>query len=140
MNSISPLAIGTHIGPGQVWSLTADVRTQRQRMGLQPQRTGCDRGVDAEMAPPGRFIAAAVHFAMMAAAQRHGKLVADPAPERARLHEAQVVGIRRAAAADQARQFGQRSDVIAIAQAPRLRQRQPALVDHRGARPGRRRR
>ncbi len=104
-------------------------------MGFQPQGAGRDVRIDAGLAPPFRFIAAAVHFAMMAAAQRHGEFVADLAPERRGLREAQVVGIRGPAAADQARQFGQRSDVIAIAQAPRLRQRQPALVDHRSARP-----
>ena len=40
---------------------------------------------------------------MVAAAEGHRELVADLAAERARLHEAQVVGIGGFAAADKAR-------------------------------------
>ena len=43
---------------------------------------------------------------MMAAAQRHGELVADLAAERPALREAQVVGVGRLPAADQARLLG----------------------------------
>ena len=66
-------------------------------MSFQPEGAGCNGRIDFGLAPPCHFIAAAVHFAMMAAAQRHGEFVADPAPERARLREAQMMRIGGAA-------------------------------------------
>jgi hypothetical protein len=39
---------------------------------------------------------------MMGPVQRDGKLIADPAPQGARLHEPQVMRVRRATAADKA--------------------------------------
>ena len=52
---------------------------------------------------------------VMAAAERHRELVAGLAAERARLHEAQMVGIRRLAAAQQARLLGDKSQVLLVA-------------------------
>ena len=66
---------------------------------------------------------------MMASAQRDGELVADFAAERPALGEAQVMGIRRPAAADQARLLGHISDVISVPDPARLRKSQCALVD-----------
>ena len=61
---------------------------------------------------------------MVAAAERHGELVADFAPERAALGEAQMVCIARLAAADQARLLSDEPDVVAVTDPPWLRQRQ----------------
>jgi hypothetical protein len=43
----------------------------------QPQHPGSALGVYSTLVPPGRFVTAAMHFAMMAAAERNGELVAD---------------------------------------------------------------
>ena len=68
-------------------------------------------------------------FAMMAAAQRHDELIADLAAEGAALREAQMMGICRPAAANQARLFGHELDVFLVAKAARLGMGQSALVD-----------
>ena len=62
-------------------------------MRLQPQRAGGGGRVDASLLPPGRFVAAAMDLAMMAAAERHRELVADLAAERPMLGEAQMMRI-----------------------------------------------
>jgi hypothetical protein len=62
--------------------------------------------VDSDFVPPSGFVAAAMKFAVVSAAQRHGKFVADLAGERAALGKAYVVRIRRPAAADQAGLLG----------------------------------
>jgi hypothetical protein len=51
----------------------------------------------------------AMDLAMMAPTQRHGELIADLAPERPALREAQMVGIRRLAAANEASLRGDES-------------------------------
>ena len=71
-------------------------------MRLQPQRAGSNGRINASIFPPSDFIATAMDLAMMAAAQRHGELIADLAPERWVLREAQVVSIRGLPAANQA--------------------------------------
>jgi len=48
---------------------------------------------------------------MMAAAQRNGELIADLPPERPRLREPQVVGIRGLATTNQTRLLGNRFDI-----------------------------
>jgi hypothetical protein len=47
-----------------------------------------------------------MHFAMMSAAERDRKLIADLAAKRSPLRKAQVMGIGRTTAADQTRLFG----------------------------------
>ncbi len=61
---------------------------------------------------------------MVAAAERHGELVADFAAEGARLGEAQMMSIARLAAADQAGLLSDVPDVVAVTDPPWLRQRQ----------------
>ena len=80
-----------------------------------------------------RFVAAAMDLAMMAAAQGHREFVADLAAERWALREAKVVGVRWLPAADQARLLGNETDVIAVADPPRLREGEHALVNSFGA-------
>ena len=64
-----------------------------QRVRLQPERAGSDSRINAGIFPPCGFIATAMDLAMMAAAQRHGELIADLATECAVLREAQMMGI-----------------------------------------------
>ena len=64
-------------------------------MCFEPKRTrGCSR-IDLDIAPPCGFIAMTVNFSVMAPAQGHGEFVADLAPKRLALGEAQMVGITR---------------------------------------------
>ena len=91
-------------------------------MGLEPKRSGNRGWIDFRLAPPCGFIAVTVDFAVVAAAERHGELVADFSPERAALGEAQMVGITRLAAADQARLLSDEPDVVAVTDPPWLRQ------------------
>ena len=98
-------------------------------MCLRPQRSGGADRIDSSFAPPDAFVAAVVDLAVMAAAQRDGELVADLAPEGAALREAQVMGIGRSAAADQAGLLGHIFDVVAVTDPARLRQGECALVD-----------
>ena len=56
----------------------------------------------------------AVQLAMMAATERHGELVADLASQRASLRMAQMVSVRRLAAADQASLLGDIVDMIVV--------------------------
>jgi hypothetical protein len=58
---------------------------------------------------------------VMAAAQRHGEFIAHFSTERAVLREAQMMGVGRPAAADQARLFGHELDVVFITKAARFR-------------------
>jgi hypothetical protein len=48
---------------------------------------------------PSLFIAVPVNGPMVDAAERHNKLIAHPAPQGARLHESEVMGVRRLPAA-----------------------------------------
>jgi hypothetical protein len=66
---------------------------------------------------------------MMGAAQRDRKLVADPTPQGARLHEAQVMWVRGAAPADEAGLPSNELEMRAIPVAARLTQRERAFVD-----------
>ena len=66
---------------------------------------------------------------MVAAAQRDGELVTRLAAKRPRLRNAQVMGIGGLAAADQARLVGDKSQMVLIADAPRLGECEGAFVD-----------
>jgi hypothetical protein len=66
---------------------------------------------------------------VVAAAQRHGELIAHFSPECAVLREPQMMGIGWHAAANQTRLFGHELDVISVTKAARLGMDQLALVD-----------
>ena len=57
-------------------------------MGFKPECAGRAGRINVRPLPPGRFIAAAMHFAMMTAAERHGKFVAHLAAKRPMLGKA----------------------------------------------------
>ena len=58
---------------------------------------------------------------MVPPTQRDGEFIADFACKRATLGKSQMVSIRRLSAADQARSFGDGSDLLAVANPARLR-------------------
>jgi len=64
-------------------------------MRCQPKHAGIDGGIDAGIFPPSSFVAAAVDLAVVAAAQRHGELIAHLAPERLKLGEPNTNSRRR---------------------------------------------
>ena len=70
---------------------------------------------------------------MVAPAQRHRKLIAHLPAQCAVLCKTQMMGIRGSATADQTRLLAHVSNVLAVTNPPRLRQRQPALIDHTGS-------
>jgi hypothetical protein len=61
-----------------------------------------------------------MHLAMMPSAQWHGKLIADLATESPGLGKAQMMRVRRAATADQARLLGNMADMFAITDTARF--------------------
>jgi hypothetical protein len=71
----------------------------------------------------------AMDFAMMAAAERDGELVADFAAECPALGKVQVVGVAGLAAADQAGLLRDEPEVIAVADAPWLWEGEGGFVD-----------
>ena len=46
-------------------------------MRFEPERTGSRTGINAGLFPPCRLVVTAMDLAMMAAAERHNKLIAD---------------------------------------------------------------
>ncbi len=60
---------------------------------LLPQGLRHAERIEARLRPPPRFVTNAMEFAMMNAAERHRELVADLAPERARLSKAQMMRV-----------------------------------------------
>ena len=84
---------------------------------LLPQAKGNRHGIDAEFGPPCGFVAAAVNFAVMNAAQRHGELVAHLSAECARLGKAYVVRLAWLPPAHRARLPGDEAQVFLVAKA-----------------------
>jgi hypothetical protein len=97
-------------------------------MCLQPKLASRNSRGNSCLLPPSGFVAAAVKFAMMTAAEWEGELIADLTPQCAALGKAQVMGIARRTAAYQARLFGDEPDVLTIANAPRLGEGKDSFV------------
>ena len=98
-------------------------------MRLQPKRAGLDGRINAGLPPPIGLLPAAVQLAMVTPAQRDSELIADLAPEGRMLCKSQVMRVRGPPAANQARLLGNRFDMIAVADPPRLWDGQHALID-----------
>ena len=81
------------------------------------------------MPPPCPLVARAMRAAMMPSTEWNSELVADLAAERARLCEAEVMGVRRLAATDEAGLLGDEAKVHSIAVTARFGNREDALVD-----------
>src|SRR5262249_18389509 len=97
--------------------------------GVLPELTGDLDRIDASLLPPGFFIAASMHRAVMRAAEWDGKFIACFAAERARLHKSDVMRVRGLAAAQQTRLLHYKAKVIPVAIAPRRPNCQHALID-----------
>ena len=69
-------------------------------MRLQPKGTSRCGWIDTDLAPPGGFIATAMHFAVVTPAQWNGELITDLPSECRRLCKAQMMRIGGAPAAD----------------------------------------
>ena len=69
-------------------------------------------------------------LAVMGPAQRRDKFVADLAAQRTRLHEAQVMGIRRRSPTHETRLLHDEPQMLLVAIAPRLGDGEDALVDN----------
>ena len=68
--------------------------------GVFPKLAGDLEGVDAGLLPPPRFLVTRpVNFVVMRTAERNGEFIARLAAKSARLHQSDVVGVRRFAAA-----------------------------------------
>ena len=106
------------------------------RVRVSPKLVSGGERIDAGLFPPCEFVARAVNFAMMHAAERDNELVADLTPECTLLREPKMMRVRRLAPADQAWALGYPLDVNFIAKPPRLRQGQRAFVNPRGERCG----
>jgi hypothetical protein len=85
------------------------------RVRLRPQAGGNDQGIDSLFLPPGALVAPPVKFAMVQPADRDGEAVADSPAHRPVLGKLDVVGIRRGAAADEARLSRHKPQMVAIA-------------------------
>jgi hypothetical protein len=72
-------------------------------MRLEPQTSCGDVWVNPGFFPPVAFVTVAMNFAMMAATECDNPLVANLSPKCAALREAQMMRVRRYAAADKAR-------------------------------------
>jgi hypothetical protein len=70
--------------------------------------------IDPGRLPPGPLVACAMNGAMMGATERYRKFIACLAAKRARLHEPQVVSVRRPAAAEQARLVGYEPKMLLV--------------------------
>ena len=75
--------------------------------------------VDTLAGPPSFLIACVVQRAMVCKAERHNPLVANLKGHRAGLGEAEVVGLARAASADEACFGGHHTQVVSVPEAPR---------------------
>ena len=74
-------------------------------MGFQPKLARQADGLETGFRPPVRFLAGAVQFAMVCAAQWDRELVADLEAETAGLRKPQMVGVAGLASADEAGLF-----------------------------------
>src|SRR5271165_6187917 len=80
-----------------------------------PELASHIKRIDAGGLPPGLLVAGAMNGTMMGAAERDRELIAYLATERPRLHKPQVMGVRRLAAAEQARLVDYEPKMLLIA-------------------------
>ncbi len=98
-------------------------------MGRKPQVSGFRDRVEVGSLPPPGFVAGAMNFTMMAAAQRDGELVAHLAAQSPVLRKAQVMSVGRLAAANETGMLGNEPDMLAIAKPTWFGEGEGALVD-----------
>ena len=80
------------------------------------------------MLPPYALVAALMEFTVVSTAQWYGELIADFAPKCALLREPEMMGVRRAATAGEARLGAYELQMISISQPKRFTQRRNGLL------------
>ena len=105
---------------------------RRERMRFEPQCTGGDSRINADLLPPRRLVATAMDFAMMAAAERYGEFVANLSAKGPLLRKAQMMGIRGRTTANQTWLFGDEPYMLAISNSALFGVAKFTLVDVRG--------
>ena len=111
------------------------MRIGRKRMRFEPQSARRIGRIHSYLPPPSGFVAKAVHLPMMSSTQGDSEFIAGLAAECPALRKAQVMGIRRLAAANQTRLLGHMPDVITVSDPARLWQRQHTFIDRLRSRP-----
>ena len=96
---------------------------------MLPQLSSNHDRIEFEFVPPCRFVAPAMKDPVVGPAKGNRELVADPAAQRSRLGKSQVVGVRRPAAAQEARLGGNELEMRTIAVAAWFAQRESAFID-----------
>jgi hypothetical protein len=89
-------------------------------MGFEPERSRGTGRINTEFTPPCRLITVTMKLPMMSPAQRDRERVADFPAQCTILGKPQMVGIARLTTADEARLLGDKPDMLAIANPPRL--------------------
>jgi hypothetical protein len=105
------------------------VRGATENAGLVPQPLRNNDRVEVHRHPPCRLIASPMEGTMMGAAKWNRKLVADPTPQGARLHEPQVMRVRRAPSAHKAGLPSNELEMRTVAVAARFTQWECTFVD-----------
>ena len=85
-------------------------------MCLRPELVGDGEGINAKAAPKLLFFGGAVEFTVMCPADRDREFIADPAAKGPGLGKAQMMGIRRRAATNEARLRGDELPVPLVTQ------------------------
>ena len=98
-------------------------------MRLLPKTLGRFERVDLEIGPPGFFIKCLVQLPVMAAAERHGELIADFEAKRARLRKSQMMRVARLSSVDQTRLGSDELKMRLVTQPLGLGNGELALVD-----------
>ena len=94
--------------------------TRRERARFQPQGACRNGRIYSHLPQPPRFIATAMHLAMMSSTQGDRELIADLATKSPGLGETQMMRVRRAATADKTRLLGDIANMLAIANTARF--------------------
>ena len=98
-------------------------------MRLFPQSLGDFERLDVGLLPPGGLVAGLMQFAVMAAAEGNGELIAHLEANGSGLRKAQVMWVRRLTATDETRLRGHELQMRLVAQPLGLAKRERTLVD-----------
>ena len=101
----------------------------RERMRFEPKCSSGAGRIEADVLPPSCFIATTMEFAVVPPAQWDREFVTDLAPERPVLRKAQMVGVARLTAADQAGLLCDKPYMITIAKTSRFGVHQVGFVN-----------
>ncbi len=94
-----------------------------------PQLARDRQRLDASLLPPGELIAGLMQVAVMGAAERDCEFIAHLHPESSGLGKAQVMGVCRLPATDEARLSSDELQMLFVADALWLAERQDGLIN-----------